>query len=26
MVLAAVLWFAGAPFLERDTRRVEEGA
>jgi MFS family permease len=25
MVLAAVFWFAGAPFLERDTRRVEQG-
>jgi MFS family permease len=26
MVLAAVLWFAGAPFLERDTQRVEQAA
>jgi len=25
MVLAAVFWFAGAPFLERDTQRVEQG-
>jgi MFS family permease len=26
MVLAALLWFAGAPFLERDTQRVEQAA